>query len=343
VQLTFSVFEIFPSTVYKTYGAAMDFIQESRHIFGPVHSRRLGFSLGIDVVPAKTCTFNCIFCQLGRTTHQTIERQEYVPTEEVMTELEAYLEKDGKADYLTFSGSGEPTLHSKIGEMIARTKQMTKIPVAVLTCGALLYDPQVRRELAPVDVVLPSLNAISPAVFRAVNRPHGALQLAAMIDGLRRFRREYRGRLWLEIMFVKSVNDDPAEIARLQRAIAEIKPDKVHLTTVARPPAESETLALTSAELKAIATALGAQTEVVLLPPPTYKLQSGDSLIAEVVNLIARRPAKLEEICEQVNCKHDLIWLALNALIEAGAVKVRNHQGKKFYAASDAAALIGQS
>lgn len=305
-----------------------------RYLFGPVRSRRLGLSLGIDVVPMKTCTFNCIYCQLGRTTYQTIERDEYVPAAEVMTELTAFLASDGKADYLTFSGSGEPTLHSKLGEMIAQTKKMSTIPVAVLTCGSLLFDPQVRRELALADVVLPSLDAVTPATFRAINRPHGKLRLAEIINGLKRFRKIYRGQIWLEIMFIKGVNDTAEEIVGLRKAVAEIKPDKIHLNTAVRPPAESEVLALTDAELHAAATALGPPAEVIAQKPTISKLPAGDNLMSQVMNMIARHPATLEEIAASVNCRHELIWLVLNALIEAGAAEARSHQGKKFYTAA---------
>ncbi len=182
------------------------------------------------------------------------------------------------------------------------------------------------------DVVLPSLNAVSPEIFHAINRPHGRLNLAEMIKGLKRFRKEYRGQIWLEIMLVKGVNDYPTEITRLQKAIAEIKPDKVHLNTVVRPPAESDVLPLTESELNALASTLGSQAEVIALRPAIHKLSADDHLISEVVNLIARHPATLAEICEYVNCNHNLVWLALNALIQNGVVNVRDHQGKKYYA-----------
>ncbi|MDZ7344220.1 MAG: radical SAM protein [candidate division KSB1 bacterium] len=308
--------------------------QNYRYLFGPVRSRRLGLSLGIDVVPMKTCTFNCIYCQLGRTTYQTIEREEYVPTAAVMDELTTFLASGGKVDYLTFSGSGEPTLHSKLGEMIAQTKKMSTRPVAVLTCGSLLFDPQVRRELAQADLVLPSLDAASPKTFRDINRPHGRLSLARIIDGLKRFRKEYGGQIWLEIMLVKGVNDDAEEITWLRKTVKEIKPDKVHLNTVVRPPAESEVEALTEAELQALAPAFDPPAEVIAHKSGIAKLPGGDPLLSDVVNMIARHPATLEEIAESVNCNHELVWLALNALIEAGAAETRTHQDKKFYTAT---------
>jgi wyosine [tRNA(Phe)-imidazoG37] synthetase (radical SAM superfamily) len=312
----------------------MDFIQENRYLFGPVHSRRLGNSLGVDLVPAKTCTFNCIFCQLGHTSQQTLERKEYVPAAEVMAELEAYLENGGKADYITFSGSGEPTLHSKIGEMIAQTKTMTKIPVAVLTCGALLYDPQVRRELAPADVVLPSLSTVSPETFHALNRPHGRLQLQEIIEGMKNFRQEYAGKIWLEVMLVKGLNDSAHEMARLREAIAEIKPDKVHLNTVVRPPAENGVEPLAEAELRALQARLGANVEIIAERPEMPAPSVGHLVVHDLLQLLARHPATLSEICESLNCKPEIIWLVLNALMESGTVHEREHHGKKFYAVS---------
>lgn len=306
---------------------------ENRYLFGPVHSRRLGFSLGIDVVPAKTCTFNCIFCQLGRTTLQTIERKEYVPTAEVMAELEKYLESGGHAEYLTFSGSGEPTLHSKLGEMIAQTKKMTTIPVAVITCGALLYDAQVRRELALADVVLPSLSAALPDTFQALNRPHGTLHLDAIVNGLKSFRQEYRGQIWLEAMLVKGLNDDPREMALLHDAITQIKPDKVHLNTVIRPPAESKAQALSAAELRRMQAILGAKVEIIAELPDMPEPAMGYLVVHDLMQLLARHPATLEEIAESLNCKQEIIWMVLNSLTESGVIEVRKHRGKKFYAA----------
>lgn len=304
-----------------------------RYLFGPVQSRRLRLSLGIDVVPMKTCTFNCIYCQLGRTSCQTLTREEYVPAAEVMAELQTYLDNGGTADYLTFSGSGEPTLHSKLGEMILQAKQMSKIPVAVLTCGALLFDPQVRKELLPADVVLPSLNAASAKTFQLINRPHGKLHLNGIFDGLRRFRREYRGKIWLEIMLVKGMNDNANEIAALRTAMGEIKPDKVHLNTVVRPPSELDVKALTEAELHAIRNLLGSPAEVIAEHAAVARPFPEKPLLDAVVELVSRHPVTLEEIAARVNGGAENIETALQALIENGAIEMRRHQGKKFFVA----------
>ncbi len=311
----------------------MTFQQKYRYLFGPVRSRRLGLSLGIDTVPNKTCTFNCVYCQLGRTTYQTILREEYVPANEVMTELADFLEYDGRADYVTFSGSGEPTLHRKLGEMIVRAKRLTNIPVAVLTCSALMYDAQVRHELAQADVILPSLDAASPRTFYAVNRPHGRLYLAEIINGLRQFRAEFSGKIWLEIMLVKGVNDEEEEIALLRRAIAEIQPDKVHLNTVVRPPAEDEAQALSDEELRAVQARLGPPAEVIAERWTAARLSLDSRLISEAVNLIARHPMTLEEISHYMNCKPEIIALMLKGLTDSGMVEARTHRGQVFYIA----------
>jgi wyosine [tRNA(Phe)-imidazoG37] synthetase (radical SAM superfamily) len=288
--------------------------------------------LGLDVTPLKTCTFNCVYCQLGRTTVQTIERKEYVPAGEVMAELADYLTNEGHADHITFSGSGEPTLHSKLGEMIAQAKRMSSIPVAVLTCSALIYDPQVRRELALADVVLPSLDAASPHVFAAINRPHGRLQFAEILAGLKRFRNEYSGKIWLEIMLVKGVNDSAQEIVLLRQALGEIGPDKVHLNTVIRPPAESTAGALSEIELQAVQKILGPPAEVIAERPSPAASSHESHLMSEAQNLIARHPATLEEIAKYLNCEAGRVARLLNVLLESGEVQKRDHRGKLFYA-----------
>jgi len=190
-----------------------------RHIFGPVPSRRLGFSLGIDIIPAKTCTLNCVYCQLGPTACPTLKRKPYVTTKTILAEITTVLKDNPAIDYLTFSGSGEPTLNSEIGKMIQKVKKITTIPVTVLTNGTLLYIPEVRRSLMDADVVLPSLDAASEPVFRRINRPHPNLNLELIIEGLRRFGKEYRGKIWLEVMLVKGVNDSDTELNKIREII----------------------------------------------------------------------------------------------------------------------------
>ena len=185
----------------------------SNYIFGPVPSRRLGRSLGVDLVPFKTCTYDCIYCQLGRTTNKTIQRKEWVPLDDVVTELETKL--SSQPDYITLSGSGEPTLYSRTGELIDRIKAVTNVPVAVLTNGSLLWNQEVRARLMNADLVVPSLDAGDEAMFRAVNRPHEDISFERMLQGLIDFRHEFQGKYWLEVFLLAGHNAIAAEVVTL--------------------------------------------------------------------------------------------------------------------------------
>ncbi|MCK4275198.1 MAG: radical SAM protein, partial [Phycisphaerae bacterium] len=221
------------------------------YIFGPVPSRRLGRSLGVDLVPFKTCTYDCVYCQLGRTTCKTVQRKEYVPLEDVLQELRSKL--SSQPDYITLSGSGEPTLYSKTGELIDRIKAMTNIPVAVLTNGSLLWQAEVRSQLMNADLVVPSLDAGDEAMFQAVNRPHEDITFERMLDGLIEFRREFQGQYWLEVMFLAGHNAIHSEAQNLAECVSLIKPDRVQLNTATRPPAEDYAVTVSQQRLSELA------------------------------------------------------------------------------------------
>jgi wyosine [tRNA(Phe)-imidazoG37] synthetase (radical SAM superfamily) len=207
------------------------------HIFGPVPSRRLGISLGVDIIPFKTCTYNCIYCECGKTNYLTVERAGFVSPEIVLKEVEAALSAHTHLDYITFSGSGEPTLNQDIGKIIRGIKEISDVPLAVLTNGSLLYRADVRQELSPADVVLPSLDAASAEVFTRINQPHRALDIRQIIEGLVDFRRLFSREIWLEVLIVEGVNDGDEELDRLHRSLIKINPDKVQLNSLDRPPA----------------------------------------------------------------------------------------------------------
>ncbi|MBN2345212.1 MAG: radical SAM protein [Candidatus Aminicenantes bacterium] len=208
-----------------------------RHVFGPVPSRRLGVSLGVDVIPFKTCSLDCLYCECGRTTDHTIERRRFFPPRRLLRELRAVLAATPRLDHVTFSGSGEPTLSSDLGLFITAIKRMSAVPLAVLTNGTLLYRADVRRELLGADVVLPSLDAARPESFSRINQPAPGLDVAAVIAGMEAFRREYPGRIWLEVFILKGINDAAADVEALGEALGRIRPDKVQLNTLDRPPA----------------------------------------------------------------------------------------------------------
>ena len=216
------------------------------HLFGPVPSRRLGRSLGVDLVPRKTCPYDCIYCEVGPTTRQTITRLDY-QADEIMAELTAYLHQGPPPlDYITLAGSGEPTLNLGLGRIIRHLKALTGTPVAVLTNGALLYLPEVRDELQAADLVLPSLDAAREESFRAINRPLPDYPLSRLIEGLEAFRREYAGQIWLEILLLQGLNDSEADLEALRRALRILAPDKVQLNTAVRPGVEDYARALNS-------------------------------------------------------------------------------------------------
>ena len=190
-----------------------------RHLYGPVPSRRLGRSLGVDLVPFKVCTYDCIYCQIGKTTDKTLLRKEYIPVEEILEELRCFFDGEGSSvDYISLGGSGEPTLHSGLGSIIKGIKALTSIPVAVITNGALLSEEEVRKDLLQADVVLPSLDAASQEVFARINRPCFGFSVEEVIEGQVEFRKIYKGKIWLEILFCKGVNDTRGELLRMKEA-----------------------------------------------------------------------------------------------------------------------------
>ena len=215
----------------------IDHQQINRHVFGPVPSRRLGISLGLDIIPYKTCSLDCLYCECGRTTALTRERRRFFPPLELLDELRAALPAIPRLDFITFSGSGEPTLNSDLGWFIAEIKKVSLAPLAVLTNGTLLYRQDVRHDLLRADVVLPSLDAALAGSFARINQPCPGLDLENIIAGLEAFRGEYAGKIWLEVFIVKGVNDGVADLAALQAALKRIRPDKIQLNSLDRPPA----------------------------------------------------------------------------------------------------------
>ncbi len=300
-------------------------------IYGPVPSRRLGLSLGIDILPYKSCSFNCVYCQLGPTPKTRIRRGAFVPEARVVDEVRQFLKKGGRAETITFSGSGEPTLHSGLGRMIRDIKSFTRIPVTVLTNSSLLSNRSVRRALLAADRVVPSLDAATETAFRAVNRPHPSLRLAPILKGLAAFRKEFKGEIWLEIMLVEGVNDSPAHIAALVNAVARIRPDKVQLNTVVRPPADPWARPLSAGRLKDICRRFGPNCEVIASFRGRTPKRAGTRDLERVLALIARRPVTAEDIESALALPGKIVDLILLRLLGSGRIKRVAHKGKAFY------------
>ncbi len=268
----------------------------AKFVFGPVPSRRLGFSLGVDIIPSKYCCFDCIYCQIGKTTNKEITRKSFFDPYKIIDEVIEKVKKTSHIDYISFSGSGEPTLNVDIGIMIEEIKKITKIPISVITNGALLYQDDVRKDLMLADIVLPSLDAVSEDIFRYVNRPHSALEPDTIIRGLKRFRNEYRGKLWLEIMLIKDVNDDKEELKRFKETISDLHVDRIQINTVTRPPTEESAGRLTKGELEKACRFLGKPCEIICTFEKSIKQVDEENWSQQVLDILKRRSLTLDDI-----------------------------------------------
>jgi wyosine [tRNA(Phe)-imidazoG37] synthetase (radical SAM superfamily) len=303
-----------------------------RFVYGPVASRRLGFSLGIDIIPFKTCTLDCVYCQLGSTGKTTVHRGSWFPQDEILAQIKAAVDSGQRIDVITFSGSGEPTLSRDIGRLIRAIKKMTRIPVAVLTNATLLTRESVRRELAAADIVVPSLDAVPKRLFRRVNRPHASLDNKRIVEGLARFRDEFRGEIRLEVMLVKGVNDAPAAIEALKEAAARIRPDRIELNTVVRPPADRRAGPLGPAELRKVRAALGPRAEVVASFAKRKQEPAAGALERAILATVGRRPQTAADIASALGHHRDEVLKALSALLARRRVRKLIHGGKTYFA-----------
>ena len=300
------------------------------HLFGPVPSRRLGRSLGVDLIPPKTCPYDCIYCEVGRTTCQTRERFAY-QTEAIIEELADYLQNpDVRPDVITLAGSGEPTLNLGLGRIIREIKAMSPIPVAVLTNGALLYLPEVRRELAAADLVLPSLDAGRAETYAAINRPLPELSFESLLDGLRAFRREYQGRLWLEVMLLKGLNDTEEELTLLRRALQKIAPDKIQLNTAVRPVVDDSARPLDQAEMEAAAVLLGGPVEVIA-SFSRADIAGSPRQDEDLVDMLSRRPMTAPDLAQALGLPLVQVVARLKHLLDSGRISHNRYHNEEFY------------
>ena len=301
------------------------------YVYGPVPSRRLGRSLGVDLVPFKTCTYDCIYCQLGRTINKTIQRQEWIPSDMVINQVKGKL--NSNPDYITVSGSGEPTLHSKIGEVIVRVKEISDIPIAVLTNGSLLWLPEVRNSLKEADLVLPSLDAGSESLYQYINRPHPDLPFGKMLEGLVKFREEYTGQYWLETLVLGGVTTVETQLNALAYAIKWIAPDKVHVNTVSRPPAEDFAMAVPPGQLKEITAKLSEKAEIIATSSPIQKHPESSARLQDILALLRRRPCSVDDIALGLGLHRNTVVKSLEQLCSQQKAKVEHTTQGLFYKA----------
>ncbi|MCE5184901.1 MAG: radical SAM protein [Planctomycetaceae bacterium] len=304
-----------------------------KYLFGPVPSRRLGRSLGVDLLPLKTCTQNCIYCQLGKDAPQVLERGEYVPIGIIVDELKLIISEGLDADFITISGSGEPTLHAGLGKLIDEIRTITQIQVAIITNGTLLSRPDVRKDCGKADVVLPSLDAGSPEVFAKINFPHEGLDFYTFAEGLVQFRRQYKGQMWLEVFFCEGINTDEQSIQDLKQWIDKIRPDKVQVNTSVRPVVHPEAARVESDKLEEIARKLGSNAEVIADYHKETKSPTERPDSAAILETLKRRPCSLNDLCRGLGMHPMAVEKALAELRDAGQIDCQEKNGTFYFTA----------
>jgi wyosine [tRNA(Phe)-imidazoG37] synthetase (radical SAM superfamily) len=305
-----------------------------KHLFGPVPSRRFRRSLGVDLTPYKTCTQDCVFCQLGRTTNKTVRREEYVSMEAVLEELSDWFKADGEADYITLSGSGEPTLHAHFEEVLRFVRLKSHLPAVLLTNGSLFHLAEVRQAACRADIVKISLSAWDQASFGWVNRPHPDLRFDQIVEGQKAFRKEFEGQIWLEIFLVAGMNSTPADVARISKLAEQIRPDRIHLNTVVRPPAE-EFVAPLSREKVASLTGMFHPTAEVIA-----EFQAGDGdkkqgSLEKIHSMLERRPCTMDEIANVFGMNINEVLKYLGKLGQEGKICIRRLNRSLYYTVWD--------
>lgn len=298
-------------------------------VYGPVPSRRLGKSLGVDLVPYKYCTYDCIYCQLGRTTNKTIERHSWVPVSTLLDQIENHLKT--QPDWITLSGSGEPTLYSRIGDLIDKIKDRTDTPVAVLTNGSLFGSHELRKELYQADLVAPSLDAGNPELQRCINRPHEDIPFDIVVSGLIDFRNEYQGQYWLEVFLLGSITGMLIPIEEMARIAERINPDRIQLNTVVRPPAESFAMPVAKDLLECYAAAFGDKAEVIADLPGKELHHFTNIDPEEVLDLVSRRPCTLDDISTFLGVHRAEAMKYMEQLAGTGQVRCEYQSRRLFY------------
>jgi wyosine [tRNA(Phe)-imidazoG37] synthetase (radical SAM superfamily) len=299
-------------------------------LFGPVPSRRLGLSLGVDLIPPKTCTFDCLYCQVGRTTLKTAEPKIFVPIQEVLDALRLRLDKV-RPDFVTFSGSGEPTLHAQIDQAIAFVKERGDVRTAVLTTGSLFWRPEVRERVLRADTVMPTLSTVFEKTFRIIHRPHPDLHLPDILKGLRRLRLEYSGQLWVEVVLLAGLNDTEEEIQALSAEMERIAPDKIQLNTVVRPPSDSRALPLDRKRMEDIKNYFGSKAEIIAHAEGLRKERVHGPLSVAILEMARRRPVTTVDISKALNRSLEDVESAVKGLVIKGHLRSQEHMGETYY------------
>jgi wyosine [tRNA(Phe)-imidazoG37] synthetase (radical SAM superfamily) len=300
------------------------------YVFGPVPSRRLGLSLGVDLIPHKTCTYDCLYCQVGKTTLKTTEVKPHVPLKAVLEELTEQLEKV-EPDTITLAGSGEPTLHSQIDRVIDFIKGRTDTKIAVLTNGSLLWNESVRKRLFEAHLIMPTLTTVYSETFKRIHRPHPDLEIHKIIEGIKQMRQAYGGELSLEVVLLQGYNESPKEIEGLKRVIKEIHPDRIQLNTVVRPPSDPKAVSLDRERLEEIKTFFGSGAEIIAHIPLKDIKGKHVALVETVLEMARRRPLRAVDVSKSLDIEMEETEAFLKGLTMKGALQKQDHGGEVFY------------
>ncbi len=305
--------------------------EKLRYVYGPVPSRRLGLSLGVDIVPLKTCTLNCVYCQLGPTAETAVDRRPYVPIDQVVADVARALRERPTPDFVTISGSGEPTLHSQLRELIDRLQSITHLPIAIITNGTLLWVPEVRAACVKADLVVPSLDAGDAEQFARVNRPHPEITFDRLVSGLQALRQEYGGQIWLEVFIVRGITDREEAVREIARLAAEIRPDRVQLNTAVRPAAQADVQPVPRERMEELARLFDPPAEVVAdyQRSPEAARESGKAEV--VMEMLSRRPCTVEDLAAGLGLHPNEVVKLVNELLRTGALTAEARSGRRYF------------
>ena len=305
-----------------------------KYLFGPVPSRRFGRSLGVDLFNFKTCSLDCVFCQLGKTTVKSVTRQEYVPIDMVVSELEEWLKRDGRADFITLSGSGEPTLHSRFGEVLEFIRSKSTIPATLLTNGTMLYLKEVRDAACLANVVKVSLSAWDQASYTWVNRPHPQLRFDKLIEGQKAFRAQFNGQLWMEVFLIGVMNSSPGDVKKIAALAEEIGPDRIHLNTTVRPSAEDFATALSRERMEELTHLFNPTAEVIV--ESKDRLEDHIEASQETIfSMLKRRPCTAEQIADIFGMHLNEVSKYLGNLMRTNQIRTERKGRTVYYAAKN--------
>ncbi|OXU15844.1 radical SAM protein [Sedimentisphaera salicampi] len=305
--------------------------EKFKYVFGPVNSRRLGSSLGVDILPLKTCTQNCIYCQLCMDEKPVIEIKTYAEPEKVIDEVCRRLESGVRVDYVTFSGSGEPTLHKDIGYIIQKLKDKTGKKIAVITNGTMLWKPEVRSRLRQADLVMPSLDGFDEESFKTINRPHEKITFDKLVYGLQQFRDEFSAQYWLEVFLIKGINTSLESLEKLKNLVNKIKPDRIQLNTVVRPGVHPSLRALNEKELIQTAQIMGIGPEGIIHYEPAQTSSNAEGIENQVTELLKRRACRKIDISEGLGTDLSLLEPVVENLEKREMLESFEYNGEVFY------------